>query len=116
MANTIGPGAGSRLSGCGQNAGNHCAWHCGRMSALAALAHAIDLERYPIDDLDGPAARVLVGRCREELGRLGACELEGFLRADAVTDAVGGVQGVQSLAFRTETTHNLEFTGREADL
>ena len=48
------------------------------MSASAALADAIDLERYPIDDLDGPAARALVGRCREQLGRLGACELAGF--------------------------------------
>jgi hypothetical protein len=86
------------------------------MSAPAALAHAIDLERYPIDDLDRLAARTLVGRCREQLGRLGACELEGFLRADAVTDAVRSVRGLQSLAFRTETTHNLEFTGREADL
>ena len=86
------------------------------MSAPAAFADAIDLERYPIDDLDGLAARTVVGRCREQLGSLGACELEGFLRADAVTDAVRSVQGPGSLAFRTETTHNLEFTGREADL
>jgi hypothetical protein len=74
------------------------------MSAPAALAHAIDLERYPIDDLDGPAARTLVGRCREQLRSLGACELEGFLRADAVTDAVRSVHDLRSLAFRTETT------------
>jgi len=86
------------------------------MSAPAALADAIDLERYPIDDLDGPAAGTLLARCREQLGRLGACELEGFLRADAVTDAVRSVEGLQPLAFRTETTHNLEFSGREADL
>jgi hypothetical protein len=86
------------------------------MSAPAALAHAIDFERYPIDDLDGPAARTLVARCREQLGCLGACELEGFLRAEAVSDAVRSVQGRQSLAFRTETTHNLEFSGREAEL
>jgi hypothetical protein len=55
---------------------------------MRALAEAIDLERYPIDDLDGLAARTLVGRCRKQLGQLGACELEGFLRADAATDAV----------------------------
>jgi hypothetical protein len=34
------------------------------MSASPPLADAIDLERYPIDDLDAPAARTLVGRCR----------------------------------------------------
>jgi hypothetical protein len=90
--------------------------HGGSDVRPAALADAIDLERYPIDDLDGLAARTVVGRCREQLGSLGACELEGFLRADAVTDAVRSVQGPGSLAFRTETTHNLEFTGREADV
>jgi hypothetical protein len=68
------------------------------MSAPAALADTIDLERYPIDDLDGPLARTLVGRCRQQLGSVGACELEGFLRADAVADAVRSVQGLQSLA------------------
>jgi hypothetical protein len=80
------------------------------------LAHAIDLGRYPIDDLDGPAGRALLSGCREELRVLGACELEGFLRPDAVTAAVRSVAALQPLAFRTETTHNLEFSGREADL
>jgi hypothetical protein len=86
------------------------------MSAPATLAHAIDLERYPIDDLDGSAGRALVASCREQLRTLGACELEAFLRPEAVAAAVRSVAGLEPLAFRTETTHNLEFSGREADL
>jgi hypothetical protein len=83
------------------------------MSAPAALAHAIDLERYPIDELDGRAARArrpLPGAA-EPPRRERAC---GFLRAEVVADAVRSVQGPRSLAFRTEPTHNLQFTDREA--
>jgi hypothetical protein len=43
----------------------------------------IDLSRYPIRDLGAPAARALVERCRRELETTGACELPGFLRAEA---------------------------------
>jgi hypothetical protein len=73
-------------------------------------------DRYPIDDLEGPAGRALVRRCREQLRSLGACELEGFLRPDTVSEAVRSVEALQPLAYRTETTHNLEFSGREAEL
>lgn len=86
------------------------------MTAPAALATAIDLDRYPIDDLDAPAGRELVARCREQLRARGACELEGFVRAPAVAETVRGVAPLEPDAFRTETTHNLEFSGREADL
>ena len=65
------------------------------MSAPTALAHAIDLERYPIDDLEGPAGRALLARCRDQLRSLGACELEGFLRGDAVAGAVRSVEGLE---------------------
>ena len=86
------------------------------MTAPTALAGAIDLDRYPIDDLDAPAGRDLVRRCREQLRARGACELEGFVRAAAVAETVRGVAALETDAFRTETTHNLEFSGREADL
>jgi len=86
------------------------------MTAPTALAGAIDLDRYPIDDLDAPAGRDLVRRCREQLRARGACELEGFVRAAAVAETVRGVAALEADAFRTETTHNLEFSGREAEL
>ena len=86
------------------------------MSATITLADAVDLERYPIADLDAPAGRDLVRRCREQLRARGACELEGFMQPEAVAGAVRGVAPLEAAAFRTETTHNLEFSGREAEL
>jgi hypothetical protein len=86
------------------------------MSATVTLADAVDLDRYPIDDLGAPAGRELVARCREQLRARGACELEGFVRSAAVAETVRGVAPLEADAFRTETTHNLEFSGREAEL
>jgi hypothetical protein len=43
----------------------------------------IDLERYPITQLDGPCGRALVDGCRAQLDATGACELPGFLRPEA---------------------------------
>lgn len=44
----------------------------------------VDLERYPILDLEAPAARALVARCRDALAATGAAELPGFVRPEAV--------------------------------
>jgi len=43
----------------------------------------VDLDAYPILDLEAPAARALVARCREQLAATGAAELPGFVRPEA---------------------------------
>lgn len=53
------------------------------MPAPADAARGIDLERYPILSLGSPAGRALVEHCRAQLGASGACELPGFLGAEA---------------------------------
>ena len=45
-------------------------------------ARLVDLRRYPIHDLAGTGAP-LVERCRRELAATGACELPGFVTAEA---------------------------------
>jgi hypothetical protein len=45
----------------------------------AGPARFVDLARYPILDLDAPAARELVAHCRSQLAASGACELPGFV-------------------------------------
>ena len=42
----------------------------------------LDLDRYPLDDLEGPAAQNLIDRCRKELEHSGATSLEGLIRPD----------------------------------
>src|SRR5690242_15840389 len=80
------------------------------------MIDAVDLERYPIDDLDGPAGRDLVARCRAAMAELGACDLPGFLRPQAVAQIVGDIPRWNVDPYRTETTHNIEFSGRESEL
>lgn len=50
---------------------------------MTGPATFVDLDAYPILDLEAPAARALVARCREALAATGAAELPGFLRPDA---------------------------------
>lgn len=49
----------------------------------AAPWSLVDLDRYPIRDLEAPAARELVAHCRQQLAREGCSELPGFLTAEA---------------------------------
>jgi hypothetical protein len=51
------------------------------MQESGGPARYVDLERYPILDLDAPAAQPLIARCRAELRTTGACVLPGFLSA-----------------------------------
>ncbi len=81
-----------------------------------SLEQTVDLERYPIDALDEPAGRALVERCRDELAISGACELPGFLAPEAVAQVLEEVAPLRTAAFATNTTHNIEFSGRESEL
>lgn len=49
------------------------------------LAEIVDLDRYPIDRLEGPEGAALVTRCREQLNGDGCIVLDGFVRPDALT-------------------------------
>jgi hypothetical protein len=44
------------------------------------IAELVDLDRYPVTDLETPQARALVARGRERLDSTGLCSLPGFLR------------------------------------
>jgi len=45
-------------------------------------AMLIDLEKYPIADLDAPAGKNLIALCRAQMGELNSTVLRGFLRAE----------------------------------
>ena len=78
----------------------------GRMSSLRTI---VDLDRYPIDRLDRPEGEALVGRCREMLAQSGACQLHGFVRAEAVAQLVAEADGLRPSGHRTDDTHNVYF-------
>jgi hypothetical protein len=62
----------------------------------------LDLDRYPIDDPDRPAARELADRCRAQLDESGLCLLPGFLAPDAVARSVTEIEAELPGAFRKE--------------
>jgi 2OG-Fe(II) oxygenase superfamily len=76
-----------------------------------ALEQIVDLSRYPIDRLDDPDGRALVARARTALHEAGACDLPGFLLPDATDAAAESALTVRDRAFRTERTHDIDFSG-----
>jgi len=48
----------------------------------------VDLARYPIADLQSPAARELIAYCRDHLQSTGCCVLPNFVKAEAVQKMV----------------------------
>ena len=80
----------------------------------ASLDQIVDLDSYPIDRLDSPAGGALIARARAALHGDGACDLPGFLQAAALDRAVESALAVRDRAFRTEQTHDIEFSGLDA--
>lgn len=78
------------------------------MTSVSSLSVAdlVDHERYPMNDLNDPAMRAVIERCRDELRDHDVCTVHGFLHADALTqivDEVGelAVNGYQRPGLRT---------------
>jgi hypothetical protein len=61
---------------------------------------SIDLQRYPISDLERAEARALVERCRRELAAVGYCELPGFLTPAGLTELAREAALLAPLAHR----------------
>ncbi len=63
------------------------------------IADLVDLDRYPIHDPQGKG-RDLVMLCREQLGRIGASNLDGFLLPVAIEAMVAEARALEPLAHR----------------
>ncbi len=69
----------------------------------------IDLDRYPIDDLESPKAQALLAFCRASLEFEGACQLPGFFRPAAVAALVSEALARRPESWRTDDEHNVYF-------
>ncbi|WFR71194.1 hypothetical protein P9209_18330 [Prescottella defluvii] len=78
-------------------------------ATVTGYADVVDLQRYPIDDLDSERGRALVAVCRDELRRAGVCQLPGFVVRDAVDRLVAQTTELAPQAFRTDNTHTVYF-------
>jgi len=72
--------------------------------ATLSPAQMIDLDRYPITDLRGDAARDLTRHCRRQLDETGACELPGFLTPQCVAQLVAEGNALSAHAYHSVVT------------
>ena len=72
-------------------------------------ADVVDLDRYPIDQLDSERGQALVRACREELADTGVCNLEGFITPGAVAAMVELAGQLEDQAWASDRTHTIYF-------
>ena len=70
--------------------------------AQAGLSEIVDLERYPIAELDSPEAAALIGDCRTRMAMDGLCLLPGFVRPEALGQMVAEANRLLPRAYRCE--------------
>lgn len=78
--------------------------------ASAVIRELIDLDRYPIESPDSDAYKRLVEDCREQLKKLGACVLPGFVTQDAVRALAAEAEELAPAAYRNEVSGNAYLT------
>ena len=77
----------------------------------------LDLDRFPLEDLEAPAGRELVETCRRELSARGRFNLEGFVRPRALERCVAELAPLfESAAFNHKRSHNIYFDDGLTDL
>jgi hypothetical protein len=73
------------------------------------ISEIVDFERHPIGP-DGRFGSRVVERCRSELAKDGACQLDGFMRPAAARMVLDESEALSGKAFRTDAAHNAYFT------
>ncbi|RLA14794.1 MAG: hypothetical protein DRQ59_02550 [Gammaproteobacteria bacterium] len=57
----------------------------------------IDLDRYPLNNLDSEAGQQLIADTQVSLGTTGACSLPGFVRASAISEMAAQASSLEHL-------------------
>jgi hypothetical protein len=77
--------------------------------ARPSYSDVVDLDTYPIHDLDSERGRAFVKACREELAAKGACNLPGFITPEAVAAMVALAERLGEKAWTSERPHTVYF-------
>jgi len=59
----------------------------------------VDLDRYPLNDLDSQAGQQLISDTQVSLEATGACSLPGFVRASAISEMAAQASSLEHLAY-----------------
>lgn len=65
------------------------------------LEQLVDLDRYPLHDLDGRRGKAVLAAARADLARMGAAELPGFLAPQGLALALADAHSLAKLAYRS---------------
>lgn len=76
----------------------------------------VDVERYPIHELESQRGHELVAWCRSQLAEDGCCTLAGFILPDAVEVMVQTSEALEPKAWVSDRPHNIYFTAPAQDL
>ena len=79
---------------------------------LPQVARLVDLNRYPIHDLEAPASAALVKTWADELQRTGACNLQGFLTVEGARTLAAEAEALQSEAYQRSWTVNFLYQAK----
>jgi hypothetical protein len=74
----------------------------GDPGTIGDIEDLIDLDRYPVHDLDGPAARAVIEEARVQLQGTGAVELPDFVTPSGVEALVADAEGLAPRAHHSE--------------
>lgn len=81
-----------------------------------AYADVVDLEAYPIRDLDSERGRALIARCRAMLAADGVCNLPGFITPGAVAAMVELAGRLSDKAWPSDRVHTVYFEPPATDV
>ena len=79
-------------------------------------ADLVDLDRYPVHELESAAGSQLLERCREDMARSGAARLDGFVRPEAVAQLAADASGLVPLGFGNDDVHTVYFEDVDTSL
>nr|WP_320136624.1 hypothetical protein [uncultured Amphritea sp.] len=80
------------------------------------LADFVDLDLYPINDLDSPKRKALVNQCRQELDALGCCRIPNIIRPESIERMRLEVERQRANIFWSEDSHNPYMTKEDSSL
>ena len=81
-------------------------------SALSA-ANMVDLQRYPIENLNDPRGARFAEDCRRQFAETGLCALHDFIRPEALAVLANEARSLSDKAYFCRSTHNAYLTGDE---
>lgn len=85
-------------------------------SMLPTLADFVDLETYPIDDLDSPKRKALVEECRKQLDAVGCCRIPDIIRPESIERMRLEVERQRADIYWSEDSHNPYMTKDDESL